>query len=40
MAVLETFDSPIDMSEATRTFGVQLTPLEAFARTETASVPV
>jgi NADH dehydrogenase len=30
MAWLETFDSPIDMTESARTFGVTLTPLEEF----------
>jgi NADH dehydrogenase len=41
LAGLETFDSPIDMSQAARTLGVQLTPLEEVARravTSAASV--
>lgn len=40
MALLETFDSPIEMAETARTFGVQLTPLEEFVRQEMASAPV
>jgi uncharacterized protein YbjT (DUF2867 family) len=32
LAGLDTFDSPIDMTETARTFGIQLTPLEEFAR--------
>jgi NADH dehydrogenase len=29
---LDTYDSPLDMTETTRTFGIQLTPLEEVAR--------
>ena len=36
LAAMETFDSPIDMTEATGTFGVQLTPLEEVVRREVA----
>jgi len=32
LAGLDTFDSPIDMTETARTSGIQLTPLEEFAR--------
>ncbi len=32
LAGMDTFDSPIDMTQATRTFGVKLTPLEEVAR--------
>jgi len=32
LADLDTFDSPIDMTETARTFGIQLTPLEEVAR--------
>jgi NADH dehydrogenase len=32
LAGLDTFDSPIEMTETARTFGIQLTPLEAVAR--------
>jgi uncharacterized protein YbjT (DUF2867 family) len=32
LAGLDTFDSPIDMTETARTFGIQLTPLEEVAR--------
>ncbi|MCL4863760.1 MAG: SDR family oxidoreductase [Caldilineaceae bacterium] len=39
MAFLETFDSPIEMAETARTFGVRLTPLEGFVRQEMASAP-
>jgi NADH dehydrogenase len=39
MAFLETFDSPIEMAETARTFGVRLTPLEEFVRQEMASAP-
>jgi hypothetical protein len=31
MAAMETYDSVIDMAEAARTFGVELTPLEVVA---------
>jgi NADH dehydrogenase len=40
MAFLETFDSPIEMAETARTFGVRLTSLEEFVRQEMASAPV
>ena len=40
MAFLETFDSPIEMAETERAFGVRLTPLEEFVRQEMASAPV
>jgi uncharacterized protein YbjT (DUF2867 family) len=33
MAALDTYDSPIDMRAATQTFGVTLTPLESWVRT-------
>jgi NADH dehydrogenase len=39
LAALETFDSPIDMVETARTFGVRLTPLEEFVRHEVANMP-
>jgi NADH dehydrogenase len=39
LAVLETFDSPIDMAETARTFGVRLTPLDEVVRADVASVP-
>jgi uncharacterized protein YbjT (DUF2867 family) len=32
LAGLDTYDSPIDMTETARTFGIQLTPLEEVAR--------
>ncbi|MFL5697967.1 MAG: SDR family oxidoreductase, partial [Ktedonobacteraceae bacterium] len=32
LAGLDTYDSPIDMTETTRTYGIQLTPLEEVAR--------
>ena len=32
LAGLDTYDSPIDMTETARTFGIQLTPLEKVAR--------
>jgi hypothetical protein len=32
LSALETFDSPIEMTETTRTFGVQLTSLEELVR--------
>ena len=31
-AALDTFDSPIDMTSTARTYGVEMTPLETFAR--------
>jgi uncharacterized protein YbjT (DUF2867 family) len=37
LAGLDTYDSPIDMTQTTRTFGIQLTPLEEVARRATAS---
>jgi len=40
MAALEAFESPLDVEETARTFGVRLTPLEEWVRTETAAVPV
>jgi NADH dehydrogenase len=39
MAALETFDSAVDMTEAARTFGVQLTSLESVVR-RTAARPL
>ncbi|MCL6647795.1 MAG: SDR family oxidoreductase [Chloroflexi bacterium] len=39
LAALETFDSPIDMDETARTFGVRLTPLEEVVRREAGSEP-
>jgi uncharacterized protein YbjT (DUF2867 family) len=36
MAALETFDSAVDMTETARTFGVQLTSMEALVRRELA----
>lgn len=36
MAALDTFDSPIDMTETTRRFGVTLTPVEAWVRSNLA----
>ncbi len=39
VAALETFDSPIDMVETARAFGVRLTPLEEFVQREAASAP-
>lgn len=39
MAALETFDSPMDMFETARRFGVRLTPLEEYVSAEIASVP-
>jgi uncharacterized protein YbjT (DUF2867 family) len=39
LAALETFDSPIDMAETERTFGVRLTPLEEFVRRDVATMP-
>jgi len=35
-AGMDTYDSPLDMTETARTFGVQITPLEAFVRRQTA----
>ena len=32
LAGLDTFDSPIDMTQTARTFGIRLTPLEEVAR--------
>jgi hypothetical protein len=32
LAGMDTYDSPIDMTETARTFGIQLTPLEEVAR--------
>jgi uncharacterized protein YbjT (DUF2867 family) len=32
LAGLDTYDSPMDMTETARTFGIQLTPLEQVAR--------
>jgi uncharacterized protein YbjT (DUF2867 family) len=37
LAGLDTFDSPINMTETARTFGIQLTPLEDVARRASAS---
>jgi uncharacterized protein YbjT (DUF2867 family) len=38
LAGLDTYDSPIDMTETARTFGIQLTPLEEVARLAATSV--
>jgi uncharacterized protein YbjT (DUF2867 family) len=38
LAVLETFDSPIEMAETARTFGVRLTPLEEVVRDSLARI--
>lgn len=38
LAGLDTYDSPIDMTQTARTFGIQLTPLEEVARRATARV--
>jgi NADH dehydrogenase len=38
-AALDTFDSPIDMTETAHTFGVEMTSLETFARRVLASAP-
>jgi uncharacterized protein YbjT (DUF2867 family) len=32
LAGMDTYDSPLDMTETARTFGIQLTPLEEVAR--------
>jgi len=37
LPALETFDSPVPMTETARAFGVELTPLEAYARGAPAS---
>jgi len=37
LASLDTYDSPIDMTQITRSFGIQLTPLEEVARRAIAS---
>ena len=37
LAGLDTYNSPIDMTETARTFGIQLTPLEKVARRATTS---
>ncbi len=39
MAALDMYDSPIDMAETARTFGVRLTPLEEFVRRVATGVP-
>ncbi len=38
LAGLDTYDSPIDMTETARTFGIQLTPLEEVVRRAVTSV--
>jgi uncharacterized protein YbjT (DUF2867 family) len=38
LAGLDTYDSPVDMTETARTFGIQLTPLEEVARRTATSV--
>jgi hypothetical protein len=38
-SMLETFDSPVPMEEAARTYGVALTTLQAFARARLAAAP-
>jgi uncharacterized protein YbjT (DUF2867 family) len=41
LAGLDTYDSPLDMTETARTFGIQLTPLEEIARrAATSAAPV
>jgi len=40
LAVLETFDSPIEMTETARAFGVELTPLERVVQQAVAGLPV
>jgi NADH dehydrogenase len=37
LAALDTYDSPIEMTETARTFGIQLTPLEEVARRTVSS---
>jgi NADH dehydrogenase len=39
LAGMETYDSPIDMTETAGTFGVRLTPLEEIVRREVTSAP-
>ncbi len=39
MAAMETYDSPLEMAELARTFGVELTTVEAYARRSFAAVP-
>jgi NADH dehydrogenase len=39
VAALEMFDSPIDVAETARVFGVRPTPLEEYVRSEAGSVP-
>jgi NADH dehydrogenase len=34
LAAFETYDSPVEMAELARTFGVALTPLDAFVRAD------
>ena len=36
LAGLENFDSPMDMAETSSTFGVKLTPLKDYVRTQFA----
>jgi nucleoside-diphosphate-sugar epimerase len=38
LAGLDTYDSPLDMTETARTFGIQLTPLEVVVRRTATSV--
>jgi NADH dehydrogenase len=40
LAALETFDSPVDMAETSRTFGVRLTGLDEMVRRDVAGVAV
>ena len=37
LAALDTYDSPIEMTQTARTFGIQLTPLEEVARRTVSS---
>ncbi len=39
MAAMETYDSPLEMAETARTFGVTLTSVEAYVRRTFAAVP-
>jgi hypothetical protein len=36
---LEMFESPIDMAETARTFGVRITSLEDFVKSERVALP-
>jgi len=39
MAALETFDSPLEVEQTARTFGIRLTPLNEWVQAEVAAVP-